>query len=128
MRTYGFHPSETLHATSKNFVMADREGREDDVHLVDRDVVVVGGSGIDVYGPNGLEHEVGSLDGTGTIGARIVRCCTADFVVRSHTIYEPDLDDARDVFALAEQFGIPLPEMYERFRDTVSRGAGPRRP
>ena len=98
------------------------------MHLVDRDVVVAVAGGIDVYGPNGLEYEVGSLDATGTIGGRTVRCCTADFMVRSHTTYEPDLDDARDVFALCERFGIPLPEMYERFRDAVSRGAGPRRP
>ena len=62
MRTNGFHPTETLHATPKNFVMADRDGREVDVHLVDRDVVVAVAGGIDVYGPNGLEYEVGSLD------------------------------------------------------------------
>ena len=128
MAANGFRPTETLHATPKNFVLADRDGREVDVHLVDRDVVVPVADGIDVYGPNGLEYEVGSLDATGTIGGRIVRCCTADFVVRSHTTYEPDLDDARDVFALTERFGIPLPEMYERFRDAVSREAGPRRP
>jgi lincosamide nucleotidyltransferase A/C/D/E len=128
MRASGFHPTETLHATPKNFVMADRNGREVDVHLVDRGVVVPVAGGIDVYGPNGLEYEVGSLDGTGTIGDRSVRCCTPDFMVRSHTTYEPDLDDARDVFALTDRFAIPLPEMYERFRDAVSRGAGPRRP
>ena len=107
MRANGFHPTETLHATPKNFVMADRDGREVDVHLVDRDVVVAVAGGIDVYGPNGLEYEVGSLDATGTIGGRTVRCCTADFMVRSHTTYEPDLDDARDVFALTRTVRDP---------------------
>ncbi len=128
MGASGFHATETLHATPTNFVMTDRNGREVDVHLVDRDVVVAVAGAIDVYGPNGLAYEVGSLDATGTIGGRTVRCCTADFMVRSHTTYEPDLDDARDVFALCERFAIPLPQMYERFRDAVSRGAGPRRP
>jgi lincosamide nucleotidyltransferase A/C/D/E len=128
MRAHGFHETETLHATPRNFVMVDATGREVDVHLVDRDVVMEIEVGVDVYGPNGLEYEVGSLDATGTIAGRTVHCCTADFMVRSHTGYEPDLDDVRDVFAIHERFGVPLPAVYERYRDAVSRGAAPRRP
>jgi lincosamide nucleotidyltransferase A/C/D/E len=124
MTRAGFAPKATDAATAHNFVMVDAAGREVDVHLVDRTSTMPGPDGVDIYGPNGLAYEVGALDATGTIVGRAVPCCTADFVVRSHTTYEPDLDDARDVYALHERFGIPLPAMYERFRAEVSRAAG----
>ena len=113
MAANGFHVLTSRHNTPRNFVMADAEGREVDVHLVDRRVVVRGDDGVDVYGPNGLEYEVGALDGTGTIAGRSVACCTAEFQVRSHTGYEHDAEDAHDVLALHERFGIPLPPQYE---------------
>jgi lincosamide nucleotidyltransferase A/C/D/E len=116
MRAAGFVRKATAPETARNFVLVDGDGREVDVHLVDRDVVVTDASGVQVYGPNGLEYEVGSLAGTGTIAGRWVACCTAAFQVRSHTTYEPDADDAHDVLALCERFGITVPEKYERFR------------
>ena len=89
MAANGFRVLTSRHNTPRNFVMADAAGREVDVHLVDRRVVVRGDDGVDVYGPNGLEYEVGALDGTGTIAERRVACCTAEFQVRSHTGYDP---------------------------------------
>jgi hypothetical protein len=94
--------------------MADTAGREVDVHLVDRTVVAHDANGVEIYGPNGLEYEVGSLDATGVIANRSAECVTAAFQVRSHTGYEHDADDARDVLALCERFGIPVPAQYER--------------
>ena len=90
-------------------------GREVDVHLVDLEVVVPGEHGVDVHGPNGLAYEVGALEGWGTIAGQRVPCGTAEFQVRSHSNYEPDFDDYRDVRALCDRFGIALPAIYERF-------------
>jgi lincosamide nucleotidyltransferase A/C/D/E len=120
----GFETKSSNAATQFNFVMVDATGREVDVHLVDRTSTMPGPAGVEVYGPQGLAYEVGALDATGTIAGRSVQCCSAEFVVRSHTAYEPDLDDARDVYALHERFGIPLPQVYERFRAAVSRADG----
>jgi lincosamide nucleotidyltransferase A/C/D/E len=114
MRAQGFGVVWRGYATPRNFVMADAAGREVDVHLVDRNVVVRDAHDVEIYGPNGLEYEVGSLDATGEIGGRNVACCTAAFQVRTHTGYEHDADDARDVLALCARFGIPVPAQYER--------------
>jgi lincosamide nucleotidyltransferase A/C/D/E len=114
MRAEGFEVVWRGYATTRNFVMSDSAGREVDVHLVDRGVVVRDANGVEVYGPNGLEYEVGSLDATGVIAGRTVDCLTAAFQVRSHTGYEHDADDACDVLALCERFGIPVPAQYER--------------
>lgn len=86
-----------------NFVLADPSDRRVDVHLVDLT------TSTDVYGPAGLAYPVGSLDGTGTILGQRVACCTAEFQMISHTGYEIDDDDVRDVMALHHRFGIPVP-------------------
>jgi lincosamide nucleotidyltransferase A/C/D/E len=115
MTTAGYRPKPTDFGTARNFVMVDDAGREVDVHLVDLAVVVAGDHGRDVYGPNGLAYEAGSLEGEGTIAGVRVRCGTAEFQVRSHSVYEPDYDDYRDVRALCDRFGIALPAVYEQF-------------
>jgi lincosamide nucleotidyltransferase A/C/D/E len=112
MERHGYRDKPSGHATPRNFVMIDDSGREVDVHLVDREVIVTEAEGVAVYGPNGLAYEVGSLEGTGTIAGRAVACCTAEFQMRSHTGYQPDADDVRDITALHERFGIPLPPSY----------------
>jgi len=124
MRAGGYRPKPTDAGTPRNFVMVDDAGREVDVHLVDLGVVVAVADGIDVYGPNGLAYEVGALEAWGTIDGQRVPCCTAQFQVRSHSTYEPDFDDYRDVRALCERFEIALPALYERF----TREGEPRRP
>jgi lincosamide nucleotidyltransferase A/C/D/E len=128
MTAAGYAAESKDFATPRNFVMSDDEGRQVDVHLVDFTATRPGPHGRDLYGPEGLAYEVGCFDATGTIAGRTVRCCTPEFVVRTHTWYEPDLDDARDVYAICERFAIPVPPMYERFREDVSRAGGhPRR-
>ena len=124
MSAAGYRPKPTDAGTPRNFVMIDDARREVDVHLVDLGVVIPVDGGFDVYGPDGLAYEVGALEGWGTIDGQRVPCCTAEFQVRSHSTYEPDFDDYRDVRALCERFGIALPEVYERF----IREDGPRRP
>ncbi|MFI6323784.1 nucleotidyltransferase domain-containing protein [Nonomuraea sp. NPDC050556] len=88
-----------------NFVLADPSDRRVDAHLVDLATTTADG----FHGPAGLAYPVGSLDGTGTILGQRVACCTAEFQVISHTGYEIDDDDVRDVMALHHRFGIPVP-------------------
>lgn len=97
--------------SAMNFVLIDGAGRQVDVHLVDL-TSTLWVDGQEVYGPNGLAYQVGALEGTGTIAGRTVACCTADFQMISHTGYEIDADDVKDVMALHHRFGLPLPEPY----------------
>jgi lincosamide nucleotidyltransferase A/C/D/E len=53
------------------------------------------------------------LSATGRIGAMVVRCLSPRLQMRFHEGYEPDDNDVRDVLALHERFGIPLPEPYQ---------------
>jgi hypothetical protein len=92
-----------------NWVVMDASGRKVDIHLVDFEGRSRGG---EYYGSEGILYHVGSLEGTGRIAGREVRCPLPEFLVRWHTGYEHDEDDARDVFALCEHFGIDVPEQY----------------
>jgi lincosamide nucleotidyltransferase A/C/D/E len=106
-----------------NFVLEDEEGRQVDVHIFDDGSTQVGADRVEVYGPNGLAYEVGSLDGQGTILGRSVACCTVEFQVKSHTGYELDENDERDVMSLHHRFGVALPPPYGRLA-AQSAGSG----
>lgn len=93
--------------TAFNFVLGSPNGRLVDFHTYEFDA--------DGNHINGLPYPPDSLTGQGTIDGYPVRCITAEWLVRFHTEYEPDMDDFRDVQALCRAFGIPLPSMYERF-------------
>ena len=77
-----------------------------------------------IYGPpeNGEFYPAEALAGTGTVGARAVKCITPEWLVHFHTGYELDETDWSDVSALCERFGIPIPDEYARFQ----RDSGPR--
>jgi lincosamide nucleotidyltransferase A/C/D/E len=107
-RDYAVHRVDNEH----NWVLVDERGRMVDVHLVDFDSTRTDEHGVEVYGPAGLAYDVGSLDGTGAIGGRAVRCVTAEALVRFHTGYEVDAGDFTDVLVLHEHFGIPIPPVY----------------
>lgn len=96
-----------------NWVLVDGPGRLVDVHLVDFSETRRDSSGIDIYGSAGLPFEVGSLEGSGQILGRKVKCETADFQVRGHTRYTPDEQDYKDVLALCRTFSIEVPELFK---------------
>jgi lincosamide nucleotidyltransferase A/C/D/E len=90
-----------------NFVLADGDGREVDIHSYMLDE-----AGNHVYGvPYRREH----LCGSGSIHGYAVRCISPQWLVHFHTGYEPDENDYHDVRAVCERFGIALPEEYRRF-------------
>jgi FMN phosphatase YigB (HAD superfamily) len=95
-----------------NFVMADRRGREVDLHGVVFDEL---GNGL--YGPqpedgNGRVYPAGAFKGTGVINGESVRCLTADYQMANHAAYDPGDADFHDVHALHHAFGIPLPDGF----------------
>jgi lincosamide nucleotidyltransferase A/C/D/E len=97
-----------------NFVIIDDLGREIDVHTV-----TFNESGDGTYGPQGdpdnisESYPAASFLGKGFINGREVKCLTADYQVISHTGYELDENDFKDVFALHERFDVPLPDEYK---------------
>jgi len=99
-----------------NRVLIDTAGRKVDYHVFDASATRRVESGATVYGPRGLEYEVGAFEGRGTILGRPVGCCTADFQVKSHAGYELSDDDLRDVEALHRRFGVPLLPAHKRAR------------
>jgi len=110
MEQAGFRPVEG--GEPKNFVVADGQGRQVDVHLVDANIARLDDRGTEAYGPNGLAYPIGSLDRYGVVLGRKVRCVTAEFQVESHTWYEPSEKDFQDVLALCNRFELPLPPAF----------------
>jgi lincosamide nucleotidyltransferase A/C/D/E len=98
-----------------NFVLGDEAGREIDVH-----VIVLDNSGNGVYGPpeKGEMYPAASLAGSGIIDGQRVRCISPEWAVKFHSGYGLKEKDFRDVSALCQKFGIELPPIYERFRET----------
>lgn len=96
-----------------NFVLGDEDGR-----LIDFHVIVLDEHGNGIYGPpeNGVMYPASSLTGTGKINGQVVRCISAEDMVKFHSGYELDEKDYNDVKALCEKFGIELPSEYRRFQ------------
>jgi len=92
-----------------NFVLADNEAREVDVH-----VIVFDEDGNGIYGPNenGKSYPAYSLSGNGLIDDVEVKCLTAEYQVTSHTGYQITDKDFSDVSALCEKFFIEYPKEY----------------
>ena len=96
-----------------NFVLADENGKEIDVHTI-----VLDEPGNGIYGPpeKGEMYPSASLTGTGIIDGETVRCIAPEWAVKFHSGYELREKDFRDVSALCEKFGIELPAAYEPFK------------
>jgi lincosamide nucleotidyltransferase A/C/D/E len=96
-----------------NFVLADQNGYEVDVHAFVRDErgVVV----------EGIIYPTGSLSGQGVIGGHPVQCISAEHMVQfiSPWLYKLRDKDFHDVAALCETFGIEYPEEYTRFKQSL---------
>ena len=90
-----------------NFVLADECGHELDVHSHELDK-----QGNNLYG---VEYRREQLTGRGVIEGYSVRCVCAEWLVKFHSGYQLDENDYRDVRALCDHFGIPLPEEFRRF-------------
>ena len=112
--TQGYEEIKLEIARPHNFVLADRHGREIDVH-----VIVLNDQGNGIYGPveNGEMYPADALAGLGIIGSQTVRCISARWTINFHSGYELKEKDYKDVSALCEKFGIELPAEYERFRN-----------
>ena len=106
---FGFEDVESDDRTDWNFVMANQAGQRIDFH-----VIVIDEQGRGMYGPpeRGVFYSSSSLEATGTVNGRTVRCLTAEYQVQSHTGYELDENDIKDVMAMHERFGVALPDGY----------------
>ena len=113
LETLGLKEIKLKVARPHNFVMADTNGHEIDVH-----VIVLDSQGNGIYGPveNGEMYPAEALSGTGIIAGQTVRCISPEWTIKFHTGYELKEKDYKDVSALCEKFVIPLPEEFERFR------------
>ena len=91
--------------------MGDDDGKEVDLH-----VIVFDDSGNGLYGPpeagDGM-YPVDSLQWSGKISGRTVRCISPEFQILSHTGYEVSETDIKDVTALARQFDLDIPQDYQ---------------
>lgn len=108
----GYHRTKREIETSFNFVLADDKGREIDVHVISRDE-----SGNGIYGPPemGVMYPAESLTGNGVIDDCPVRCISPEWMIKFHSGYTLTEKDYKDVSALCEKYGIPLPDEYLRF-------------
>src|SRR5262245_18882143 len=106
-------------ARPHNFVLADDEGRELDVHII-----VLDEKGNGIYGPaeNGEMYPAASLTGEGVIEHQKVKCISPEWMVKFHSGYELKDKDFLDVSALCRKFGIELPKEYERFNNQSRLG------
>lgn len=97
-----------------NFVLADAQGHEVDVHSYTLD-----DAGNNIHG---VPYMAEQLTGRGVIDGYPVNCISAEWLVKFHTEYEPDESDFHDVRQLSERFGISLPDCYVEFaRKAISR-------
>ena len=108
---WGYKEKGEEQARPWNFILQDQAGREIDVHSITLD-----NEGNGIYGPveNGEMFPASSLTGTGVIAGRLVRCISAEDMVKFHSGYELDENDFHDVLALCGKFGIEVPIEYQK--------------
>jgi len=102
-------------ARPHNFVLADDQGRELDVH-----VIVIDEDGNGIYGPaeNGEMYPAASLMGNGMILNRSVKCISPEYMIKfiAPWIHKHPHKYLPAVAALCERFGIEVPEEYKSFK------------
>jgi hypothetical protein len=94
--------------TATNFVLADTRGREVDVHAIQFDSR---GRGVFALPDGGSwPFPASTFAGRGRVGARSVRCLSAEAQVQCHGQgYAPTEKDLADMERLQERFGVVLP-------------------
>lgn len=118
----GYRPARDSSET--NFVLADDEGREVDVHLVGFDERGVGSFRF----PDGRvwPFPPAALAAKGTIGGKEFRCLSADAQVQCHGQgYPPSEKDLADMERLQERFGVVLPVALCRQSSDSNRAQRP---
>lgn len=90
-----------------NFVLGDEQGRLVDIHSYTFD-----SEGKIIFG---VPYPFDSLNGRGMILDMPVKCISPEWMVQFHTGYKLDQNDYRDVKALSDHFGIPIPPDYADF-------------
>lgn len=109
LESQGYKDVERDDTSIWNFVLGNDHG-----HLVDIHAVVFDQKGNGLYGPKekGVMYPANSLTGTGKIRNRIVKCISAEYLVKFHTGYKLDENDFKDVNALCKKFDINYPQEY----------------
>lgn len=97
-----YKEKEDSNAAEWNFVLADNQGHEIDVHVFEFD-----DQGNNIYG---IKYPKESLTGTGTINGQHVNCIALEYVLQFHSNYEPKEKDFKDIKALCDKFGVEPPE------------------
>lgn len=92
-----------------NYSLRNDEGDEIDIHVFEFDA-----EGKNIYG---VAYKPEHLTGLGKIGGKTVKTIDPKWMVEFHTWYEPDKDDYHDVKLLCEKYDIPLPAVYEKFKE-----------
>ncbi len=112
----GFEDVSTADRRAWNFVMAHRDGRRVDFH-----VIVFDRAGNGTYGPaeHGASYPAAALGAVGVVAGREVRCLSAEFQMESHTGYELGTGGLHDVALLHERLGVPL---HPEHRDRLGAG------
>lgn len=103
----GYHEQQRDDSWECNFVLVDAQGSRLDVHSYTLDAA---GNNI-----HGVPYTAEQLAGEGFINGQLVRCISPEWLVKFHTGYELDINDYRDVRALCDRFGIPLPDEHRKF-------------
>lgn len=98
---HGYEHQMRVGESAWNFVVADAQGREVDVHVFEFDR-----HGAHVYG---IEYPAESLTGRAVLGGVDVRCIAPEWMFRFKTAYEPAPKDLLDVQALSDKFGFEIP-------------------
>ncbi len=110
LRQRGFREIPRKDSRPCNFVMGNDYGKEIDIH-----VIILDDDGNGLYGlPEAVEgtYPADALRGRGTIDGLPVRCLSPEFQIRSHSGYELNDKDVEDVTALADKFGLDLPQEF----------------
>lgn len=110
LRKRGFREIPRDDSRPCNFVMGNDNGKEIDFH-----VIILDDDGNGLYGlPEAVEgtYPADALRGRGTIDGLPVRCTSPEFQIRSHSGYDLNDTDVKDVSALAHKFGLDLPQEF----------------
>ena len=100
-----------------NFVLGDDLGHQIDVHSFELDT-----QGNNVFG---CEYRSEHLTGEGgAISGQVVKCVPPRHIIVFHTGYKIDEDDANDVKALCDSFGIEMPEEHKAHWKKTAVGLG----